>query len=356
VLVLNSNSASTGLTKEESMKKLRVSSGRLIAGLLVSVLSVTANAQTYTPGSRIVILAHNAYPSHGMYTDRLARALSSGRPLVIEQDLAWIDGKSLMIHGAKNVSNDDPSLESYFFPAIRPLMEKALKEGNQGDWPLVTLYLDIKNDPVEHLEAISKTLDQYDAWITTAVKPSSDKKQAPLDLKPLMILVEDKQNDIKQEFFYDRIPVGGKIRVFGSVTKPGPSPAMKLSKDEAIDYMSTLSPEQLFTNKANTYRRWVGIDWATIEKGGQAKAGEWNKAKEERLGRFVSYGHRMGYFVSFYCLDGYTEEENKGWDKEYNFGSKEAVVPRWKAAIDAKADFISTDQYEDLSNMVSNGR
>jgi hypothetical protein len=63
----------------------------------------------------------------------------------------------------------------------------------------------------------------------------------------------------------------------------------------------------------------------------------------------------MGYFVSIYCLDGYTAAENQGWDKDYNFGSKEVVVPRWQAAIRAKTDFISTDQYEDLSKMISAG-
>ena len=45
-----------------------------------------------------------------------------------------------------------------------------MKEGNKGNWPLVTLYLDIKNDPPEHLEAISTMLDKYNSWLTTAVK------------------------------------------------------------------------------------------------------------------------------------------------------------------------------------------
>jgi hypothetical protein len=328
----------------------------VIAGLLSAVLAVATAATHYTPGSRTVVLAHNAYPDHGQYTDRLDRVIATGRPVVVEQDLAWIDGKSLMIHGAKNADKADPTLDSYFFPRIKPLMEKALKEGNKGDWPLVTLYLDIKNDPIEHLEAIAKTLDPYSAWITTAVKPARDTEQAPLDVKPLMILVEDKQNDVKQDFFYDRIPVGGRIRVFGSVTKPGPAPEMKLSKQEAIDYMSTLSPEKVITEKANTYRRWFGGDWALIEKGGETQAGEWTKGKELRLRQFVDYGHRMGYFVSLYCLDGYTAEENQGWDKDYNFGSKERVMPRWKAVISAKPDFISTDQYEDLSKMISAAR
>ena len=82
-----------------------------------------------------------------------------------------MDGRSLLIHGAKNAASaDDPTLESYFIPKVKPIMEKALQEGNKGTWPLITLYLDIKNDPPEHLEAIGKLLDDYDAWLTTAVK------------------------------------------------------------------------------------------------------------------------------------------------------------------------------------------
>jgi hypothetical protein len=32
----------------------------------------------------------------------------------------------------------------------------------------------------------------------------------------MIVILEDKQNDIKQAFFYDRVPVGGKLRAFGS--------------------------------------------------------------------------------------------------------------------------------------------
>jgi hypothetical protein len=327
----------------------------VIAAIAVSAL-IGAKVLVYAPGSRTVVLAHNAYPDHGKYGDRLDRVVGTGRPFVVEEDLSWLDGKSLLIHGAKNVGGDDPTLDSYFFPKVRPLMEKALKDGNKGNWPIVTLYLDIKNDPVEHLESIAKTLAQYDDWITTATKPADGSQQAPLDVKPMMVLVEDKVDDIKQEFFYDRVPVGGKVKVFGSVTKPGPTKDMKLSKAEATDYMYTLTPEQVITQKANTYRRWFGGDWALIEKGGETKGGAWTKENDARLRKLVEYGHRMGYFVSFYCLDGYTQEENQGWDKDYNLGSKQMVMSRWKAAISAKPDFISTDQYEELSKMIPGSR
>lgn len=52
------------------------------------------------------------------------------------------------------------------------------------------------------------------------------------------------------------------------------------------------------------------------------------------------------------CLDGYTEAENRGWDKDYNFGSKEGVMPRWQAAVRAHPDFISTDQVEEVAKLL----
>jgi hypothetical protein len=337
------------------IKRIFVSSAAAVALWLTTAASLH---NAYAPGSRVQVLAHNAYPDHGKYADRLDRAIASGTPFVVEEDLAWIEGKSLLIHGAKNATAGDPTLENYFFPKVQPLMEKALRDGNKGAWPLITLYLDIKNDPVEHLEAISKVLDQHDAWLTTAVKTDDMAKQSPLEVKPMMVLVEDKQNDIKQDFFYGRVAVGGKIRVFGSAEKFDENP-QKLPRDrkaEAVALLAARDPEQLVTRKADNYRRWFGANWAFIEKGGEQHAGEWSKASEERLRKFVNYGHRLGYFVSFYCLDGFDAAENQGWDAEYNFGSRERVMQRWKAAIQARADFISTDHYEALAGVIHSSR
>jgi hypothetical protein len=312
----------------------------------------------YAPGSRIQVLSHNAYPDHGKYADRLDRTLAAGLPVAIEEDLAWIDGKSLLIHGAKNASPDDPTLDSYFFPKVKPIVEKALKEGNKGNWPLITLYLDIKNDPPEHLAAINQLLDKYDAWLTKAAKTADITRQSPLELKPMMVIVEDKQGDIKQKVFYDDVPVGGKIRVFGSAEKfdENPQKLPRERKEEAVAMLVTRDPEQLVSKKADNYRRWFGANWAFVEKGGETKAAEWTKASEARLKKFVDYGHRLGYFVSFYCLDGYTEAENQGWDKDYNFGSRDKVMLRWQAAAKAHADFISTDQVEDVAKVIGGTR
>ncbi|HEX4165358.1 MAG TPA: hypothetical protein VHZ55_07780 [Bryobacteraceae bacterium] len=331
------------------MKKLGIAATLVCAVALIAKVG----GASFAPGSRIQILAHNAYPDHGNYSDRLDRAIASGVPFVVEEDLAWVDGKSLLIHGAKNVASDYPTLESYFFPKVRPVIEKALRENDKKQWPVITLYLDIKNDPLEHLAAISKVLDQYGSWLTTAVKTDDPAKQSPLDLKPMMVLVEDKQGDSnKQEAFYDRVPVGGKIQVFGSVAKPDANPGKRLSKQEAIDRMIDVDPEQVTSQRADNYHRWWGVDWAYIEKGGETNGAPWTLEANSRLRKWVNYGHRLGYVMSVYCLDGYTADENQGWDKDYNFGSRDAVLPRWRAATAAAPDFISTDQYEQLAKLI----
>src|SRR5271169_3911346 len=273
---------------------------------LASLVAIAAkmHSSLFEPGARTLMLAHNAYPDDGKYGDRLDRVIAAGVPFVVEEDLVWVDGRSLLIHNAKAAGADSPTLESYFFPKVAPIVEKALKEGNKGNWPLITLYLDIKNDPVEHLEVINKVLDKYDAWLTKAVKTEDITKMSPLELKPMMIVLEDKQKDIKQEFFYDRVPVGGKIRAFGSAVKfddnPGHLP--KTAKAERLASMLKVDPEQLVSKKADNWRRWFGTDWAFIELCGPEHGKDWSAAADARVKKFVDYGHRLGYLVSFYSI------------------------------------------------------
>jgi hypothetical protein len=324
------------------------------AGLLASTVFAAKVQSPFTPGARTLMLAHNAYPDQGKYTDRLDRAIASGTPFVVEQDLVWVDGRSLMVHNAKFAAADSPTLETYFFPKVAPVVEKALKDGNKGNWPIITLYLDIKNDPQEHLEAISKVLDKYDGWLTKAVKTDDITKQSPLELKPMMIILEDKKDDIKQAFFYDNVPVGGKIRAFGSPTKfdDNPTHLPRTAKAERLANMLKFEPKQLVSKRADNYHRWFGTDWGFIELCGPEHGSDWTAATEARVKKFVNYGHSLGYLVGFYSINGFTEQQNQGWTPEFNFGTPQAALLRWDAAIKAHADFIATDQYEDLSKVI----
>jgi len=94
-----------------------------LAGLVASV-AIAAKTSPFTPGARTLMLAHNAYPDDGKYGDRLDRVIASGVPFVVEEDLVWVDGKSLLIHNAKAAGPDSPTLESYFFPKVAPIVEK----------------------------------------------------------------------------------------------------------------------------------------------------------------------------------------------------------------------------------------
>ena len=46
-------------------------------------------AHSFLPEKRTLLDAHNCYPYHDKWQDRIARALSCGVPIAIEQDLVW---------------------------------------------------------------------------------------------------------------------------------------------------------------------------------------------------------------------------------------------------------------------------
>ena len=298
------------------------------------------------PGSRSVMDAHNCYPYGEWWRDRIDRALSAGTPLAIEQDLYWYTnpktGKSwsVVAHGAP-VSGDEPTMEHYFFDRVRPVVERALREGNHGDWPLITLNLDLKTEEPEHLRAIWGLLSKYQDWITTAPKTGDDSMQA-LTLRPILVLTGE--SDAQQAVFYDDVPVGERLLVFGAVHTHTEDPMA--------------APEVLESSRATNYRRWWNNPWAVVEQGGQQRAGDWTPADDQRLRAMVEHAHQNGLWIRFYTLDGATEKEEScnGWFSSYNFGSLAAAQERWRAAQQAGVDYIASDQYELLGAMLHKTR
>ena len=63
----------------------------LVVAALTGILT-GCTRQAFEPGARVLLDAHNAYPYHGQWRDRIDRALATGVPVAIEQDLAWRDG------------------------------------------------------------------------------------------------------------------------------------------------------------------------------------------------------------------------------------------------------------------------
>jgi hypothetical protein len=316
------------------------------------------------PGGRVLLDAHNCYPYDGKWADRIERALATGLPVAIEQDLVWWTdpatktARSIVSHG-EPFSGTEPSMKDYFFERVRPIVEQALKEQKTDQWPLIVLNLDLKTNEPAHHAALWALLGEYEPWLTTATKkgdatptrqvrasgaPAGSTPQ-PLDVKPILVLTGS--NDGQEQAFYTSLPEGSKLRLFGAINVP--TPARIGTGREAIAKLVDITPEEAMPAKATNYRRWANYPWAIVERGGQVKSADWSNEDGKRLEALVDRAHDQGLWIRFYTLNGHTTEGNQGWSGGYNFGSEAAAKTRWDAAIAAGVDFVATDQYEQFA-------
>jgi hypothetical protein len=235
-------------------------------------------------------------------------------------------------------SGDEPTMDQYFFERVRPIVEKALEEGNHGNWPLITLNLDFKDNKPEHLAAVLALLRNHQSWLTTTVKEADAADVQPLDVKPILVLTGE--HDTQQTVFYDQLQTGDRVLLFGAIHTEGKEPSA--------------APEVLDPGKATNYRRWWNNPWKVVEPGGQSNAGEWTPVKMDRLRALVERAHTNGLWIRFYTLDGATKAQLScnGWFHDYNFGSLDTARVRWRAAIAAHVDYLASDQYELLAKEI----
>jgi hypothetical protein len=319
--------------KKQSLKSIL----GLAVILLIGMMSGSLQAQKTIPGTRTLMDAHNCYPYYEWWSDRIDRALSAGVPLAIEQDLAWHTDAathrswSVVSHGAPT-DGSEPVMEHYFFDKVRPVVEKALQDGDRSQWPLITLNLDFKDSDPDHIVAVLALLRKYSPWITSSVKTASMDDVHPLDVKPILVLTGE--DDAQQTVFYDQLHTGDAVLVFGAIHTEGKDPLS--------------APAVIGAEKANNYRRWWNNPWKVVEPEGQSAAGRWTPEKMARLRSLVEQAHANGLWIRFYTLDGASEAElsQRGWFHGYNFGSLEQARIRWRAAIAAHVDYLASDQYE----------
>jgi hypothetical protein len=306
------------------------------------------------PGARVLLDAHNCYPDGDRFRDRIDRALATGLPIAIEQDLVWFRDprsgvfRSIVSHG-EPFTGTEPSLADHFFERVRPLVERALREDRRDAWPLIVLNLDLKTNEPEHHADIWATLGRYEAWLTTAERTADGVPPSALALKPVLVLTGNPA--AQQAAFHDRVPVGGRLRLFGAIAVDT-EPLIGRGR-EAVPKLAGLTPAQLIASSATSYRRWVNFPWAVVERGGQVEAGAWTPEDAARLRALVTRAHAHGLWIRFYTLNGHSAADDQGWTASYNFGSPAAVEARWRAAREAGVDFIATDQYEALARVLA---
>jgi len=315
----------------------------LIAVLCAVTLTAQDNPLDFLNHNRPVPDAHNCYPYKGEWHDRIDRALRTPFPVGIEQDIAWADGKPVVSHDAKTTGSE-PALRDYFFERVRPIIEKALADNDRAKWPIIVVHFDFKSVQPELLHAVWNLLGEYQGWITTAEKTADPRKLSPFEAKPLLVLTED--SDAQEEVFFKQVPVGTRMRLFGSAhTTPAP-------RENREHWLANTPPDKLLVEPPTNYRRWWNNSWFTVEEGGQQKAGDWTAEDDRRLRALVDRAHQLGYWIRFYTLDGFAPGEDRGWGNGYNFGSRKAVMVRWKAAIAAGVNLIASDHYEALAEVM----
>ncbi len=308
---------------------------------LLSISAVAAGGPPgAAPGRRVLLDAHNAYPYEGRFDDRVPRALATGTPLAIEQDVAWCATspghmEPVVAHDTA-CRGDEPTLQHYFFDRVGPLLDQAVEHPRPETWPLITLNLDFKMEPPELLRAVGALVAAHPAWLTTAPRATEDSTPAEITLGPLLVLTGE--SDAQERVFLDEVPAGGRLSIFGAAhNRPG----------VAEGDVPQPTP-------ATNYRRWWNHPWKVVEPRGQRDAGAWTLESVARLETAVSRAHAAGLWIRFYTLDGFlaADGDRFGWFASYNFGSLDAAETRWRAAIAARVDFIATDQYEALASVV----
>jgi hypothetical protein len=214
-------------------------------------------------------------------------------------------------------------------------VESALRDSDRQNWPLITLNLDLKSEELEHLRAIWSLLTEYQDWLTSAQRGSDINAVQSLDVRPILVLTGE--SDAQRAVFYDAVPSGSRLLVFGATRTNTANPSA--------------APSVLAPDPADNYHRWWNNAWRVVEPQGQSNAGEWTSEKQARLESLVKFAHARGFWIRFYTLDGVpvAEESCRGIFHGYNFGSQATVEKRWRAAEQAGADYIATDQYEDLA-------
>jgi hypothetical protein len=342
-------------------RNARVMTARIVPAVLALVVGLGAtrcleaqsgapsDATGALPGTRVLLDAHNAYPYDGRFTDRIDRALATGAPLAIEQDLVWrpAEGgrpaRSIVSHG-QPFDGTEPSLRDYFFERIRPIVERAFAEGRRATWPVVTLNLDLKTNEPEHHAALWALLGDYETWLTTAPRTTEPSVASPLDVKPVLVLTGE--SDAQAVSFHDTVPVGQRLRLFGAMPIRPPAAPDATSAAATAAFWTALPTMSL--PRATNYRRWWNAPWAVVEAGGQRQADDWTSEDETRLRALVRRAHEAGLWVRMWTINGHPpgDEQAQLWSAGYNVGSLEQARIRWRAAVAAGVDFVATDQYE----------
>ena len=107
---------------------------------------------------------------------------------------------------------------------------------------------------------------EYQDWITTPRKHRTRRKLSPFEAKPILVITED--SDEQEAVFFHEVPVGGRLRLFGSAH----TNIHHLTRQQRTQYLAIATPGQLLSTPPTNYRRWWNNSCGEVEEGGQHQA------------------------------------------------------------------------------------
>ena len=161
---------------------------RLVLVIALTALAAAQSPDGYKPGRRVLLDAHNAYPYQGRWNDRLDRALATGIPIAIEQDLFWMGSAWPFHRVARRTVYRRGANPARFLRAHPSHRDAGVAASSREQWPLITLNLDFKDAQPQHFAAIWNVLGEYQAWLTTARRVAAAEQVEPLELGPVLVL------------------------------------------------------------------------------------------------------------------------------------------------------------------------
>ena len=264
--------------------------------------------------------AHNCYPKHGAGYDRLARARRAGLT-AFELDLAWSEARSrtVLSHETK-LDGHEPTIEQYFFEPFLPELRK-LPAGKPG----ILLFFDFKSDHPGPVKEVYRLLSLHRDLVTTA-GTRGDPPDKPLRFGPLTVILTGDNSAIAQ---------------FEKLTPDG-EPYLAMGNREPLDRKFQENIENYIPALATAFYRVFNFEWKHIERDPNFQAGPFTPAKRARLQALVKLAHAKGYWLRTWTLNA----TNADWGSNQNFGSKPAMLERWRAALEVGVEMVVTDEYE----------
>ena len=271
------------------------------------------------------VSAHNCYLEDSASNARLVEALRLGIDN-IEIDLGWDETERRLIvgHDAKpRAGIVYADFASYFVPAIEAHWRQSPP---RRDGAPTVLTIDWKTSHPDAVAAFQAFLDARPDWFSSAPKG----EPSPLTARRLTVCFTG--SDEAKDRYDASIPAGGTYRAFRDAVFGAGGSGYQAD-------VAAYAPK-----RATAYHRFLTFHWSHVERGGPMLAGAWTEADAARLEALVKHIHEQGYRVRMYCLNGKLGPAVG----PYRFPNPAAAALRWKAAARAGADWVASDEYEEI--------